>query len=640
MSWLASGSESRRRGRFLAFLLLLLATAGVAWAIVPRDLASRVSLSLIPPDDPDVRLDAEIESEFGMENPIVWIVEARSGTVWTPPMLERIATLTRETFTIPGVIATDVVSLASPNLRDLRLTDDGLEPVYLMDEVPTRRETLDALRERVDHDPNYAGTLTTLDGRAAMVVANFTNDVDSREVGQAALALRDRFRDGQADVHVVGAPVLLIAARGVLRALALPAAISLLAMVALPALALGIRRWATVLLASLLACVWMALAVVAAGIAVLPWMAFAMPATVALAAITAARCTVPGARARSYALPAAALLAGSAACALVAGPPAAALGFAGVAGALCALAAGVAAAGIVNGQPAVRAPQGGPVRRRRVLACALIAGGIAIAGVARLRVSLPLAGYGVRYLPAAATTDLRALARLFPPPTMLAIRARGESGFVADPEVLTAMDALGAAAGADPAVRQTQSLADVVKLVNRAFHEGRPEFATIPDDRGLNARYLTLAYSPGFRRFVDRALDRTILWVQVASDRAADLARVRARLEAQLRARPLPGAEVDLMGGDGAVVLVMARQARRLALGGCALALMLALGAAIAAGWRSGLRTVLVGVLAAAVGAGLLGWLGFAIDLISLPGLVALTAVAELVAFGRSPVKP
>ena len=94
--------------------------------------------------------------------------------------------------------------------------------------------------------------------------------------------------------------------------------------------------------------------------------------------------------------------------------------------------------------------------------------------------------------------------RLFPPPASLALRARGAPGFVAAPEALYALDAVADAARADPSVRSAMSIADVVKMVNRAFHDERPEFFAIPGDRAMAGRYLALAYSPAFRRFLDR----------------------------------------------------------------------------------------------------------------------------------------
>ncbi|MEW6272308.1 MAG: hypothetical protein AB1689_23750, partial [Thermodesulfobacteriota bacterium] len=167
-----------------------------------------VATGLLAPDDPLVVLDGEIASEFGLTRPLVFVVVARSGNVWTRPGLAKVAALTRDVLALPGVFPTDVVSLASPNMRDLRASEATLEPVYLMAEVPGSEEEIVALRRRVDADPNYGGQLVSLDGSAALVVANFLPHVPDETIASAALALRARHDDEVASVLVTGAPVL------------------------------------------------------------------------------------------------------------------------------------------------------------------------------------------------------------------------------------------------------------------------------------------------------------------------------------------------------------------------------------------------------------------------------------------------
>jgi hypothetical protein len=592
----------------------VVATLAAAWTAASRLAALGRDATLVPPRDPTVVIDREVTEEFGFANPVLWVLEARDGNVWTPRMLERLAALTDEVRRIPGVVALDVIGLASPNMRDLRVTEEGLEPIYLMGEPPRTPEAVAALRRRIDGDPSYAGTLVSRDGRAAMVVANFRGDADLRAVGAAALALRDRYRDAGTAVWAAGGPVLAVAAPPAFAGVAPRAGLFALAGLAAFSGFLGLRAAAAALLAAALAAAWLLVAGAFAG-AALPWgLEAAVPTGLAAAAVAAGA----GRRGAAGTILAASALAG----ALVAAPPARAFWVAAAAGALLAAAANELAR-LVFGPVSLRALAGG--RAARLVAAVLAAG--ALLGLARLRCSFALLGYGERYLPAAAAADLAAVRRLFPPPLSLAVRVRGEPGFVTAPEVLHALDAAAEAARADPAVRSAMSIADVVKMVHRAFNDGRPEFLAIPDERALVGRYLALAYSPAFRRFVDRAFADTALWVQVDGDRPADLERVLRRVERVLAGRPPPGATVDRPAGDGAVVLVMARVARGVA-GSAALALLVAAGAAAAiVRWRAGASALAAGALAAAVGAGVLGWTGQAVDLVSLP-LLAGVAVA------------
>jgi predicted RND superfamily exporter protein len=617
-------SGSHQRG--VLALLLVAATVALGSAAWPRVARLGQTASLVPPDDPAVELNRSITTEFGMANPVVWVIEARGGTVWTPALLGRVQALTREVFTVPGVIALDVVSLASPNLRDLRVSEDMLEPVYLMGEVPQDAAAIADLRRHVDSNPNYGGTLVSRDGRAAMVVANFVLTANPQVVASAALALRDRYSDTQATVFVTGAPVLAALAPRAGLPLAAGAVVILGAGFLVLLAAASLRAALAAALAALIAPLWTLATVAAANAAVLPWSTYAVPPTALLAAAvttTAAR----GWRARLEIV--VALGMGWIAFAVLAGAPAAAFGIAAAVGVAAAVAAGEAMRALVGCE---LYPLPYPARVRRG---ALVLLALALIGLPRLRTSFGEFGYAMRYLPEGLATDLRALDRDFPPPTALAIRFRGAPGFVESPEVVQSLDALADAVRSDPAVVRVLSLADLVKLVNRAFNENKEEFAVIPKERAMIARYLALAYSPGFARFIDRAFTQTALWVYLSTDSAADLARVRATLAAQLAQHPVADTQVDFIGGDGAVVLVAWRVARAVAVGAVALVLLSASGIGVLAGWRVGITTLIGGVAAAAFAAGVFGCLGVPFDLLSLPCLIGATAAAvALVALG------
>jgi hypothetical protein len=610
--------------RMLASLAAVTALlAGAAW-LRRNDLPPP---TIVASSEAAATLEREIADEFGMANPIVWIVEARDGSVWTKAGLERITKLTREVLTLEGVIATDVIGLASPNMRDVKLTDGDLEQIYLMGDVPADEEGIRELRARVDGDPNYAGTLVTRDGRAALLVANFMTDVDQAALARAALELRDRYRDEATDVWVVGAPVLgavatraaglLGAAFGVVLVVAFCAAAVLLG----PAVAVAAG------VAALLSCLWTALALVAVRDLSLPWSLWSFPV---IALVTSLVTIANGGDRMRRSTPALVpLWIGCAALARVAGEPLSGVGLATALGSLFAVGTGAAMGAFVS----VSEPRRLAIENLRILRL-LALGAIALLslGCLSLRFSFGLPGYGERYLTPATSADLRAMRRLFPPPSTFVLRWRGEPGFVARPEVLRAMSDLEDTARSSPGVRGTQSLAGVIKTVNRTFNEGRPEFYAIPGDRGMNARYLTLAYSPLFRRFVDRSLSRAAVWVLVDGDRPDDLEAVRRSIEAFVAAQHLEGVTIDPLAGDGVATLAMAGAARRLAAGTAALLVVLAVGGAVVAGLSGSLAVLAAGVVAVLAGAGLLGWLGLPIDLVAAAVLTCSAAIAGLAA--------
>ncbi len=484
-----------------------------------------------------------------------------------------------------------------------------MRPVYLMDRVPRTGAEAEALRRRVESNPNYRGVLVNTAGTAAMVVANFRGDADPGAIAVAAQSIRSRFESASLRVHVVGAAVLRVREASALRRAVL-AVLALAGWVSMAAIFfLGARGAVATAAAALLAGCWSAL--FSAGLGSAPWSFYAIPVAALLAAVFA-QCDRLGARLQLLLCAAIALPLGALGLALPRPPSAFAL--AAAAGAVLAS----TAAALLPLRPAATQRALAHRRGAAIAAAVLIA---ALPGLAFERSSFGLLGYAARYSIGTAARDARALQRLFPPPSSLVIRAEGDPGFVAEPEVLRAFEGITLAASRDPAVERAMSLADVVKMVHQAFHDGVPEFFAIPDDRGLITRYLTLAYSPAFRRFVNRSLSRAAIWVYVRGDRPADLEKVLGRVRSQLHHQPIPRARVTLAGGDGATLLVTARGAWALAIGwAAAIAAASALLAFVSASGAGALA--LGGAIAAAVTGGALGWSGIPIDLVSLPAIL------------------
>jgi len=630
-SWSAWGADLERNRILAALGLAITGAIGIALIVAP---GSEPRVALVDPDDPAATLDRQITNVFGLASPVVWIIEPRAGTVWSPAMLARVQALTRDVFRIPGVVAPDVVSLASPNLRDLVVDEEGMRPVYLMGTVPETPEAVATLRARVDGDPMLRGQLVSLDGRAAMIVANFRTSADAGAIARDAIALRDRHRGPDADVWVVGAPVLAMLASRALPDVARRRIVPALALAL--AVFVGVVGWRRATAAGIASAVTVLASIGVTGrmgILVLPWTAIAVAGVAfAACALTVAgridwRAVLGGGAGTLGALAGAAWLAPGAERALAWG---------GI------VAIPLAAVTIGTARLALRVD--GTVRGRRLPA---LRGAAALAvvalatGVASLREDFALAGYPARYLPASIAPDVDALSRLFPPPQSLALRVRGEPGFVSSPDVLRAFGRITVSATADPVVRSATSLADLVAIVHRSFNDGRPEFALVPNDRGLVARYLALAYSPGFRRFVDRALADAAIWITIdAQATPRDLARIETLVDATLAAAPPPDAVVDRFGGDGAVTLAMAASARRTVVGGLGVLVATLLSVVVAAGPASARRALAVSTLMVAGVAGTLGWCGHALDLLTVPLLVATALAATIVAAAAPPAEP
>ena len=277
----ASSARSRAALGLLALTVLLGVAAWWRWPHVV------VRSGFLASDDPLVTLDRELTEEFGLARPVVFLVVSPRGSLWTRPGLTKIVAVTRDVLALPGVIATDVVSLASPNMRELRLSDGGLAPSYLMAEVPADDAAIAALRAHVDADPNYGGNLVSRDGEAALVVANFMPAATDASIASAALALSERHADETARVFAVGSPVMMPLARRAARPVILCLALALLLGAGLLAYGFGIPGALAALCAAILSSIWATAALVGFGELSLPWSAYGLATGALLAAMLA-----------------------------------------------------------------------------------------------------------------------------------------------------------------------------------------------------------------------------------------------------------------------------------------------------------------------------------------------------------------
>ena len=88
-----------------------------------------------------------------------------------------------------------------------------------------------------------------------------------------------------------------------------------------------------------------------------------------------------------------------------------------------------------------------------------------------------------------------------------------------------AMEQLQAFLAAQPDIGKTQSLADLIKRMNRAMHGDDAAYDRLPDDQALIAQYLLLYSLSGgpedFSSYVDNDYRRGIVWAFVRTDSTA-----------------------------------------------------------------------------------------------------------------------
>lgn len=160
----------RHRGAVLAAVLAVSAVLAVA--------ATRLRVEVdpdaqLPQDHRFIQALHDVHRLFGDKNLVVIGLTPRDGRVFTPAFLGALDRVTRRVRRIPGANPSLVQSIASPEVKDVAGTADGMTVEPVMPDVPADQAGADAVRARVLANEAFVGTLVSADGSAAAIQASF-----------------------------------------------------------------------------------------------------------------------------------------------------------------------------------------------------------------------------------------------------------------------------------------------------------------------------------------------------------------------------------------------------------------------------------------------------------------------------------
>jgi predicted RND superfamily exporter protein len=145
----------------------------------------------------------------------------------------------------------------------------------------------------------------------------------------------------------------------------------------------------------------------------------------------------------------------------------------------------------------------------------------------------------------------RAIRRDFTGTSTIRVRIEGAApDALLDPAALRGIAALQAVLADEPDVTATLSIADHLKLVNRAMHGGDAAHYAIPDDPALVEQYLLLFDPEDLERVLTSDRRAAAIHALARSDDVAWVQGVFARLRAVAAQAMPPGVRVEVAGGE------------------------------------------------------------------------------------------
>jgi len=639
----------RRAWLVLALSIFASASLGTGMSRLAVQLDPEAQL---PANHPYIVIDRQIRKEFGGKQFVAIAIVPQSGNVWTKEVLQAVHGVTSELLDAPGIIRQNVVSLSSPYARVPSERGGSLSVDYLMRDVPTDDAGIAELRDRYRSERLFKGTVVSDDERAAMVLADFYDDVKVQAIAGQVQTIADKYRSPSLRIALTGHPILenqealmvraqgrffggticaillvLYLAFGQLQGVVLPTATALLSTVC----ALGFMGWTGIPMSSWTAAVPLMVVTVASGHSAQMLKRYyeeyrRLGDRAAAVVESTARIGVV--------MMAAGFTAGCgfAALTILRIPT---LSYFGL-GVAC----GIFAAVVLEMTfmlalrvlwPTGRSSGEGPLSRwlglvlvpleravkerpRTVTACFAAAALLALAGLPRLTTEMNARDYWSNDTEIG--QDLRVFEEHFPSTTTISVLLEGPPGSMKTPEAFALMSGLQKTMAAHEGVGRTASIADVI---GRTYEVFAPEEAAAgpPATADLLAQLFFLGESPAFERFVDRAYSRSVVFGYMNREDSGLTRAVMTDLERYRAAHPSQTIHLAIAGGVGPTLLALNEDTVRGKILNIAIVLVVIF---VIAGVL--LRTALGGayvvaplVMALAVNLGLFAWLHIAFDL-------------------------
>ncbi|MDH4121147.1 MAG: MMPL family transporter [Deltaproteobacteria bacterium] len=558
---------------------------------------------MLPRSHPWVDVTYRVADLFGNKFTVVIGVAPKTGDVFQPLVLNKVKILTDRLSGEPGVVPSNLMSLSADRAKDIRGTREGLDVKPLMKEVPQTPKEMDALKAALARNPSYTNLVISQDQQMATVVVEFQKDKLGFKGIQAKVEkIVAPLRDDQVEIHVAGAPVFLALLETFSERMGIlfPLAVLIIGLIHYEAFR-TFQGLILPLVTSLLAVVW-AMGLMA--VMRIPFDVFNTSTPILLLAVAAGHAVQILKRyyeefhllaaEKKHSPQEANNLAVIRSMTKI-GPVMLAAGiiaavsfmslvtfqiqtirtfglFTGL-GIMCALAVELMVI------PALRSllpppsakqmarEQSEALWNRVVMKLAdwntsarrknlyLVVGGFALLmGVGASRVEMHNSLREDFY----SNLEVRKTERFFNQKmagtNTLYVLVEGDAeDAIKNPAVLKAMDDTQRFLEKDPQVGKTVSIADFIKRMNRAMHEDRPAFETIPDRQDLVAQYLLLYSMSGgaedFDALVDTPYRTALIQVFIRDDDSAYIEDLAVRLKTFMGGRFPPGVKVEIGGG-------------------------------------------------------------------------------------------
>jgi predicted RND superfamily exporter protein len=204
-----SWSVSRHRLAILIITVMVTSFFGYGMANIKGDVILR---DMFPYDHPYLKMMAQFAQVFGGGGSGVAIaVKAKNGDIFNHDTLANVQKMTNEIFLWQEIYRVLTVSIASRSVTVVKPMAKGAIRIkkLMWPDLPQNEAEIKELEANIFSNPAYNGTLVSRDGTAALVLTEFKEDISYERAHQILRKLVADYSDDKTSVHVVGFPSLM-----------------------------------------------------------------------------------------------------------------------------------------------------------------------------------------------------------------------------------------------------------------------------------------------------------------------------------------------------------------------------------------------------------------------------------------------
>ena len=205
--------KNQLRFRVWIILLLVVLTGAFSWKIYTGLKVETNFFELYPPKHAYIKLYKEFRKMFGSANVLSIILERTDGKdIYNPETLKKLDELTRGILTVKGVNPLQVSSVSHPKIKQITTNAFGVGVFPLMYPAvghPKTQQGADTFRKTVYGNAGVRGFYIALDDKSAAVYAGFWEEgLDFGYMFKAVRQLQDSVEDANHKCHISGYPML------------------------------------------------------------------------------------------------------------------------------------------------------------------------------------------------------------------------------------------------------------------------------------------------------------------------------------------------------------------------------------------------------------------------------------------------